>query len=119
MSVPIGRAISVEKHPVSAAAIPAICPIGSIVIEFKFPNNTLVQKRLLIQNAIKVQSGGVPLKYRQSGRKTAETTQKIIIARRLKNLIPNFITSLAFIMEAAPKDKALIAKYIGKSSPAL
>ncbi len=40
----IGTAISVEIKPVMAAAIPAICPTGSIVIALKFPKRKPMAK---------------------------------------------------------------------------
>ena len=70
----------------------------------------LVQKKLQIQNIINVQSGGTPLKLKVSGKNINEMMQNALMAQMLRNLMPNFMTSFAFIIDATPSARALIAK---------
>ena len=44
MKMLIGTAIKVEMNPVIAAAIPAICPTGSIASARKFPKRKPIAK---------------------------------------------------------------------------
>ena len=58
-SVPIGTESMVAINPVMAAPMPAMCPMGSIAIERRFPNKNPMAKNCTAKNPIKTSTLGL------------------------------------------------------------
>ena len=95
INVLIGTAIIVEIKPVIAAAIPAICPTGSIANALKFPNKKPIAKNCKPKkvNRIPISGFAEPLNNSTYNKEILKKKTSAIVTNFS---IPNFKTSVPF-----------------------
>ncbi len=107
--------ISVETNPFIEAPTPAICPIGSMAIERKFPHRNPIHRNWKNKNATKTTTLGLGL-FQNKNTYNSEMTQKAESAANESFRIPKRITKVPFKKVEIPTETASPAKIKGKDS---
>lgn len=104
MMVPIPIDMIADTEPITAEAIPATCPIGSIARELTLPNNKPKQKNKIDAYTKNIHKLIVTKACRTKNAMEAITTTQI--ARKAIYLAPCFSTMRELISEEKPSTKA-------------
>ena len=111
----MGMDNKVEIKPVIAAPIPAICPIGSMAMERKFPHIKPKQKNCKERNPINIATSGFP-EFQNNSTYINATLLNMESAVKESLRIPNFNTRVPFKKVDKPMDTDKPAKINGKAS---
>src|SRR5690606_31088593 len=101
--------------PISAEAIPAICPIGSIASAFRLPNSKPKQKKITAAYDINNHSGTAIKNCANNS--SAELVEKHTSAVMQIERGPKRRTKRELNKEASPRVNARAPKYKAKVSP--
>ena len=99
---PSAPANSVVDDPITAAAVPATCPSGSIAMEFRLPNYSPMQKNNAWQKAINSHNAGWPWFSHTVKRNSQERTIITSNATFASRCMPKRMTSPLLSSEAQP-----------------